>query len=591
MRRMPGSHPSATAAQSRDATASPVPGKTTRVESIDSAPSASSSSHAVQCKDGAPGEGAHAIADAGVASGGGPLPFGDRIQGLFGRHDLSGVRAHTDGAAAHASTALGATAYARGNAIAFGGAPDLHTAAHEAAHVVQQRGGVQLKGGVGQVGDVHERHADAVADRVVAGQSAEALLDDVAPHGGSTAATVAVQRQDDPRASQGKPTDGQAPAPSIATHPSQLDRVLGATAAHDLPGLIAIQRDLRIEIAKNALTPPRDVRDALSTARHWTMDRIAEIRDTYAPQTAAVSKPAAPTAPGAPASPSAATDTSGEVEVYEALMDAECTPYLDALMEGHAEYRYEHFKLDVADKVFAAVRLHAARRAVGRIGHRAEAETEARTQGALPSGAWCGAFAYTQAEGGGFDPRWRTAMQGEAMIRSMLLYLGTMAQTWIWAFDHWELLKDYHAQRNSLRYYETIGKGPPTHGIQAGDLILIDNNFGTDPDHITTAVSFDGRFLRTVGGNQGSDRASDESGVSRNAPVDLMNNPDPNDVTLWVTGEDGKRKKTADPKKVKNTRVHGVGRWSVVDYERRLYRESAAKPTKPPTQAEVAALA
>jgi hypothetical protein len=43
--------------------------------------------------------------------------------------------------------------------------------------VIQQRGGVQLKGGVGQAGDAHEQHADAVADKVTRGESAEALLD------------------------------------------------------------------------------------------------------------------------------------------------------------------------------------------------------------------------------------------------------------------------------------------------------------------------------------------------------------------------------------------------------------------------------
>jgi hypothetical protein len=52
----------------------------------------------------------------------------------------------------------------------------LHTAAHEAAHVIQQRHGVQLLGGVGEVGDRYERNADAVADRVVAGRSASDLL-------------------------------------------------------------------------------------------------------------------------------------------------------------------------------------------------------------------------------------------------------------------------------------------------------------------------------------------------------------------------------------------------------------------------------
>jgi len=78
--------------------------------------------------------------------------------------------------AAQASRAIGAMAFTTGDHVAFAGAPSLHTAAHEAAHVVQQAGGVRLAGGVGGTGDRHERHADAVADRVVAGQSVEALL-------------------------------------------------------------------------------------------------------------------------------------------------------------------------------------------------------------------------------------------------------------------------------------------------------------------------------------------------------------------------------------------------------------------------------
>src|SRR5262245_16656961 len=53
-------------------------------------------------------------AKAGVAGTGGPLPFHDRIQASFGRHDVSGVRAHVGGEAAQASDALGANAYATG---------------------------------------------------------------------------------------------------------------------------------------------------------------------------------------------------------------------------------------------------------------------------------------------------------------------------------------------------------------------------------------------------------------------------------------------------------------------------------------------
>ncbi|MEO1271892.1 MAG: DUF4157 domain-containing protein, partial [Myxococcota bacterium] len=44
---------------------------------------------------------------------------------------------------------MGSLAYATGHTVAFKQSPDLHTAAHEAAHVVQQRAGaVQLKGGI-----------------------------------------------------------------------------------------------------------------------------------------------------------------------------------------------------------------------------------------------------------------------------------------------------------------------------------------------------------------------------------------------------------------------------------------------------------
>lgn len=135
----------------------------------------------------------HAVAAQGVQGGGSQLPHYDRIQASFGHHDVSDVQAHTGGHAAQASNALGAQAYAMGNAVAFGGAPDLHTAAHEAAHVVQQRAGVQLKGGVGSEGDQYENNANAVADRVVQGKPAMDLLDPVSQGGGKGAQSKAVQ--------------------------------------------------------------------------------------------------------------------------------------------------------------------------------------------------------------------------------------------------------------------------------------------------------------------------------------------------------------------------------------------------------------
>jgi hypothetical protein len=136
----------------------------------------------------APEANVHAAAAHGVAGSATTLPHLAPIQQAFGRHGVDHIRAHVGGAAAEGAAAMGANAFAVGDHVAFAGAPDLHTAAHEAAHVVQQRGGVQLEGGVGEVGDRHEQHADAVADLVVQGRSAEALLDE---HGGQHAGPAA----------------------------------------------------------------------------------------------------------------------------------------------------------------------------------------------------------------------------------------------------------------------------------------------------------------------------------------------------------------------------------------------------------------
>lgn len=167
-----------------------------------------------------------AVAGAGVAGAGGPLPHLDRIQGSFGAHDVTGVQAHVGGAAAEASESLGAEAYATGTHVAFGAQPDLRTAAHEAAHVVQQRQGVSLKGGVGAAGDAYERHADAVADAVVAGRPAEGLLSRMPPGGGAAQTSRAVQgmavqfigkRLD-------QPLDAQDPQPAFGETPGQQRR-------------------------------------------------------------------------------------------------------------------------------------------------------------------------------------------------------------------------------------------------------------------------------------------------------------------------------------------------------------------------------
>ncbi|WP_308367695.1 MULTISPECIES: DUF4157 domain-containing protein [unclassified Microbulbifer] len=127
------------------------------------------------------------IASEGLSGANQPLPHGEQIQASFGRHDISGVRTSTGGAAGRASEQMGALAYTSSDRIAFRQSPDLRLSAHEAAHTVQQRSGLKLPGNVGRPGDRWERHADRVADAVVAGESAEPLLNEVAPGPGRAA--------------------------------------------------------------------------------------------------------------------------------------------------------------------------------------------------------------------------------------------------------------------------------------------------------------------------------------------------------------------------------------------------------------------
>jgi hypothetical protein len=168
-----------------------APGKSSLVESMQPVQRRATTAPAAE-------DGVHEAAAVGVNGSAGQLPFLDRIQASFGAHDVSHIKAHTDAAASRGAAAMGAQAFATGDRVAFAGTPDLHTAAHEAAHVVQQRAGVQLKGGVGAEGDAYERHADEAADLVVQGKSSEHVLDRLAGRGdgaGAAASAGPVQRK------------------------------------------------------------------------------------------------------------------------------------------------------------------------------------------------------------------------------------------------------------------------------------------------------------------------------------------------------------------------------------------------------------
>ena len=211
---------------------------------------------AVQADVGAlAGDDIHATAAAGFTAPASPLPHLATIQRAFGDHDVQHVTAHVGGAARTAATAIGADAYAMGHRVAFVAEPDLHTAAHEAAHVVQQRAGVQLHGGVGAAGDVYEQHADAVADLVVRGESAAALLD-AGPRGG--AASAAVQRKGH---GKGHGTDKTA-APILP-----IDAKLLRSAATDLRALATRLAPFNATMPGLAVNPAEVVATIAAAAR------------------------------------------------------------------------------------------------------------------------------------------------------------------------------------------------------------------------------------------------------------------------------------------------------------------------------------
>jgi hypothetical protein len=124
----------------------------------------------------------HRRADAAMQGMGSPFPHSRRIQESFGDHSIGHLRAHVDDNARELTKQGRAKGMTKGYRTAFAKtAPSVHTAAHEAAHAkVYELAHVNLPGDVGSVGDPHERLADQIADRVVAGRTATDLLHHVA---------------------------------------------------------------------------------------------------------------------------------------------------------------------------------------------------------------------------------------------------------------------------------------------------------------------------------------------------------------------------------------------------------------------------
>jgi hypothetical protein len=151
--------------------------------------------------EGAGGQ-ASPVLDVVGKGGGQPLDAGVRtgMERALGA-DLSGVRIHTDGAAAASAQAVQAHAYTVGHEVVFGpgqyepGSPSgQRTLAHELTHVVQQRSGPVAGTPTGDgislsdPADPFERAAEANAERILSGSPADA-------HNSSPAGSAGVQRE------------------------------------------------------------------------------------------------------------------------------------------------------------------------------------------------------------------------------------------------------------------------------------------------------------------------------------------------------------------------------------------------------------
>lgn len=122
-------------------------------------------------ESGGPG-GALGIAAAGVRGAGSAVPYRAEMENALGV-SLEGVRAHTGGEARTAAARLGAYGYATGNHVAFDTpTPSRRLVAHEVTHVLQQRRGVHLHGGIGRRNDAYEAEADRAGELVEAGRGA-----------------------------------------------------------------------------------------------------------------------------------------------------------------------------------------------------------------------------------------------------------------------------------------------------------------------------------------------------------------------------------------------------------------------------------
>jgi hypothetical protein len=281
-------------------------------------------------------------------------------------------------------------------------------------------------------------------------------------------------------------------------------------------------------------------------------------------------------------------------------LDTPALARLRPLTEKRAN-RWAHPDPAVQDAVLAALQLGAVFNAEAYLDDQKKAKEDSQGMFGMPEADWCGMFAAKNYATEGLDTDLRAGFLHVDNVEDYFTYRFNRnpgrIKKWIYADDVWHKLKDYHESRDSERQWLDAQRiyDFTNLDIRPGDIVLIDHSGGASADHIVTVQSYNPNTgaLFTIGGNDGgyvvdnapkkeADAGSKEKrmedATGRNLKrggagghvgmgmYDLSDQPDPS------TLDKGKKK----------TRVYGIGRPSIVDFENHFYDKSTSE--KPPTK-------
>jgi Domain of unknown function (DUF4157) len=502
--------------------------------------------------------------------GGAEMPDAVRakMERSFGA-DFSQVRVHEGPHVA----GLGALAYTQGTDIHF--APGQYQPesqhgqallGHELTHVVQQSQGRvaatrQAKGVRINDDAALEREADELGARAARGEPVDANAAAAPRHvvlNGTAAAPMqrfglltGVELQG--------PIQASAQAAELSANiAAWLDPMQTAAELRQARlDVEAAQAGAPFHLRGHDMTMDEPHRAVLADAvRRRLMARVVAVRAPFQPQLAS-------------------THDAAARRALQDQMRAAARPFLDELRDpAQPAARFSHGDPAVQREVLAALTLDGEGHAEDELADQAAngdagPRARARSVGHLPEGAWCGAFTYAQQRGAGLSEAARSSMHATGPHEGIDAFLDyEHRRQVIWTGTTWQLVRAYHAERNSPRTLVRLPRTPTpvTAGsvyapggldLQPGDIVLIDNFRGTYADHITECRSYDPATgqLETIAGNEG---ASPGHVAASATPRDLNANPEARTVVGYH----------------KPSRVYAYGRFSIVDYEVHTYLPS-----------------